>query len=109
MKDAAIKMAIQVIHERYWDTMSQEKLANEVGISKYKLSRRFRAVVGMTFRSYLVQVRLEKAKLLLTTGTDTITTIAQEVGFGDLPRLDKLFKRDTGITPSAYREKNVKG
>jgi AraC-like DNA-binding protein len=36
-----------------------------------------------------------------------MTEVAQMVGFGDLPRLDKLFKRYTGVTPSAYRHRDL--
>ena len=37
----------------------------------------------------------------------SITEVAQAVGFGDLPRFDKLFRRYTGMTPSAYRLRRV--
>ena len=57
----------------------------------------------MTLRGYLVRVRLEKARALLTAKQDSITEIAMAVGFGDLPRFDKMFKRYTGFTPSAFR------
>ena len=64
-------------------------------------------MIGVPFRDYLVRLRLEKAKALLGTGGFSITEVAQMVGFGDLPRLDKLFKRYTGVTPSAYRDRDL--
>jgi AraC-like DNA-binding protein len=57
----------------------------------------------MTFREHLISVRLEKAKELLLSKRLSITQVSQMVGFGDLPRFDKLFKRHVGVTPSAYR------
>jgi two-component system response regulator YesN len=72
-------------------------------MSKFHLSRRFREEVGVTFRTYLLRTRLERAKVLLTRTQDSITEVAHAVGIGDLPRFDKLFKRYTGLTPSAYR------
>ncbi len=98
-----VQKAIGVIQQRYWDQLPLSALAREVGMSKYRLSHRFREVVGITFRDYLRQVRLERGKALLTAGQVSITEVAQIVGFGDLPRFDKLFKRYTGLTPSAYR------
>jgi two-component system response regulator YesN len=97
-----IQAVARLIHERYWDTLTLSGLAREVGRSMAWLSRRFRAVMGVTFRSYLTWVRLERAKVLLA-GPASITEIAQNVGFSDLPRFDKLFKRAMGCTPSAYR------
>jgi len=91
------------IHEHYWDHLSLSVLARDVGMSKYRLSRRFHEVLGVTFRSYLLRVRLERAKSLLADGHTSITEVAQMVGLGDLPRFDKLFKRYTSLTPSGYR------
>ncbi len=104
-----VQKAIGVIQQRYWDHLSLSALAREVGMSKYRLSHRFREVVGITFRDYLRQVRLQRGKALLTAGQVSITEVAQIVGFGDLPRFDKLFKRYTGLTPSAYRSLALSG
>jgi two-component system, response regulator YesN len=102
--DLPIQKAIKLIQLRYWDDISLSGLARELGISKYHLSRRFKEVTGTTFRGYLLRTRLERAKTLLAAGQRaSITEVAHSVGFGDLPRFDKLFKRYTGVTPSAYR------
>ena len=105
--DAVILKGIKLIQERYWDRVPLSALARELGICKYTFSRRFRQVIGVPFRDYLVRLRLEKAKAFLRTGGFSITEVAQMVGFGDLPRLDKLFKRYTGVTPSAYRHRHL--
>jgi len=101
--DVVILKGIKLIQERYGDRVPLSELARELGIGKYTFSRRFRQVMGVPFRDYLVRLRLEKAKALLGTRGVSITEVAQMVGFGDLPRLDKLFKRYTGVTPSGYR------
>jgi transcriptional regulator GlxA family with amidase domain len=98
-----IQKTVTLIHHHYWGHLTLPVLAHEVGMSERRLSRRFREVMGMTLRGYLVRVRLEKAQALLTAKQDSITEIAMAVGFGDLPRFDKMFKRYTGFTPSAYR------
>jgi YesN/AraC family two-component response regulator len=101
--DPRIQKVAAMIQQRYWDRLTLPALAHEVGMSKYRLSRRFRGVMGVTLRSYLVRVRLEKAQALLTAMQASITEIAMTVGFGDLPRFDKLFKQYTGVTPSSFR------
>jgi two-component system response regulator YesN len=105
--DAVILKGLKRIQERYWDRVPQSELARELGVSKYAFSRRFRHVMGIPFRDYLVRLRLEKAKALLRTAGVSITDVAQMVGFGDLPRLDKLFKRYIGVTPSGYRHRDL--
>ena len=101
--DLHIHKAVTLIHQHYWDHLPLGRLAREVGMSKFWLSRRFKAVMGVTFRQYLLRVRLQRAMLLLSNPSLSITGVAHEVGFGDLPRFDKLFRRYTGVAPSVYR------
>jgi two-component system, response regulator YesN len=98
-----IQRAMGLIQERYWEQVSLSALAGQVGMSKYRLSHRFREEIGMTFRDYLLRVRIERAKVLLADSHVSISEVAQNVGFGDLPHFDKVFKRYAGITPTAYR------
>jgi len=98
-----IQRAMGLIQERYWDKISLTSLARLVGMSKYHLSHRFRELSGITFRDYLLKVRVERAKTLLAADEGSISEVAQMVGFSDHQRLDKVFKRHTGFSPSAYR------
>ena len=107
--ETAIEKAAVLIQQRYWEHLTLPALAREVGVSQYRLSRRFHEVMGVTLRAYLLQARLEKAKDLLATTREQITEVALAVGFSDLPRFDKLFKRYTGVTPSAYRDRAGSG
>jgi two-component system, response regulator YesN len=102
-----VEQVIGLIQHRYWEHFSLSALARQVGMSKYRLSHRFHEVAGVTFRDYLLSVRLERAKALLAAGHVSITEVAQGVGFSDLPRFDKVFKRYTGLTPSAYRSSTL--
>jgi two-component system, response regulator YesN len=98
-----IQRAMGLIQQRYWEQVSLSALAGQVGMSKYRLSHRFREEIGITFRDYVLRVRIERAKVLLADSHVSISEVAQNVGFGDLPHFDKVFKRYAGITPSAYR------
>jgi YesN/AraC family two-component response regulator len=106
--DVAIRKAATVIQQRYWDHLTLPDLAREVGMSKYRLSHKFHEVMGVTLRGYLLGARIEKAKELLRGTRIQVTEIALAVGFGDLPRFDKLFKRHTGLSPSAYRAQSAR-
>ena len=94
---------MQFIHQRYWESISFSEAARHAGVSKFAFSRRFKALMRVSFRAYLQDVRVRKARELLLVPGYSITEIAQMLGFGDLPRFDKVFKRFEGISPSAYR------
>src|SRR5262249_3400666 len=64
--DLPIQKAVQLIRHRYWDSLSLAQLAREIGMSKYRLSHRFTQVMGVSLRKYLLGVRLERAKHLLS-------------------------------------------
>ncbi len=108
-RDALIHNVLNRVHHRYWERFSLPGLAHEVAMSESRLSHRFREVMGVSLRAYVMRVRIERAKRLLSAGSPSVTEVAQMVGFGDLPRFDKLFKQHTGFTPSAYRAENWPG
>ena len=73
------------------------------------VSKKFQKETGTRFSNYLTEVRIEKAKqLLLSTENDKnkIQTVAEQVGCGNNPQyFSQLFKKKTGMTPSAYVSK----
>lgn len=100
---ALISRLTAFIESHYEEPLSLTRVSCYVGLSAFSLCRKFHRVRGVTFRNYLLHLRIKKSLELLATGPHTITEIAQIVGFGDLPRFDKVFKRITGLTPAAYR------
>lgn len=105
--DLSIQKMMKLIQLRAADHWSLSGLARELAISKYHLSHRFKEATGVTFRSYLLRARVERAKSLLADEQLPITEVAFMSGFNDLARFDKVFKRHTGLTPSAYRARQL--
>lgn len=57
----------------------------------------------MTFSKYVIQYRLEKAKILLLNDNMKINYIAFEVGYNDVSHFIQSFKKTYGMTPEEYR------
>src|SRR5687768_11793910 len=83
-------------------------LSLEFGMSVAKLTHLFKQVNGLTIRQYVIKHRIEKSQQLLLSTEQTIPVIAKIVGYKDWSAFTRAFKRITGITPTAYREKNSK-
>lgn len=79
-------------------------LASELGLSPFTVVRQFRASTGKTPYAYLLELRLERAKQLLAANSTPVQSIARKVGFEDLAHFSAFFKRNTGYSPSSYRE-----
>lgn len=104
---AAIRQAAQRIREDLEDPVSFGQLALELRLSKPALSRRFTRTIGISYRRLVNDARIARARELLRSSTYSVTEIALLVGFGDLPRFDKVFKAAVGASPSLYRQQQT--
>ena len=85
--------------------LSVAALAAQTGWSEVYFRRAFRAAFGTSPLAYIRRVRLENAKALLRTGYYSVTETATRCGFDSVSYFSYTFRRETGVTPSAYRER----
>jgi AraC-like DNA-binding protein len=79
-------------------------VANAFYLSPFTLSRVFRRETGVSFRSYVIRLRLRKAlTMLLCTGA-SLTEIALELGFYDESHFSKAFHLEFGVSPYSVRK-----
>jgi len=99
----SIEQTAQFVRDQCWENLSLERISRDIGISRFAVSRRFKKIMHMSYRRYVLQCRIDRAKELMRQRDHTLTEIAQMVGFSDLPRFDKVFKALVGVPPSLYR------
>ncbi|MDE2427582.1 MAG: helix-turn-helix domain-containing protein [Burkholderiales bacterium] len=80
-------------------------LANYLAVSERTVIRHFHQIVDTTPASYAQQIKMDIAKRLLETTTLTLEQIAERTGYSDPSSFRRLFKRHSGLSPAAYREK----
>jgi AraC-like DNA-binding protein len=95
--------ARQFIEQHCSEEISLTKLAKAVNISPTHLSEKFKQVTGVNFVDYVARSRFDKARELLADGDLRISEIAFEVGFQSLSQFNRVFKRLSGKSPTAYR------
>ena len=69
--------------------------------------KQFRAIFGCAPVTYMNQLRIDEAKKALMAGSLPIGEIALKNGFEDTKYFTRLFKQDTGMSPSAYRKQHI--
>ncbi|MBO0458179.1 helix-turn-helix transcriptional regulator [Enterococcus hulanensis] len=81
-------------------------IANQFGLNPNYLSRIFKKEQGLGIKEYILTIKLDYAKRMLTTTNLSINEIAEQAFFYDAKHFMRLFKQKNGITPSQYREEN---
>lgn len=82
-----------------------DDLANRLGLTLRTFQRRFKSLTGETPRTYIQNLRLEYAKEMLETTVWSFEEITARVGYFDANSFGKFFKKTTGLSPGAYRNR----
>ena len=89
--------------EHAGESFTLTELARMASMSRSHFSRMFHTILGMPLREYIRSLRLEHAHHLLVSTPASLTAIAAETGFYDLPHFDKAFRQRVGMTPQGFR------
>lgn len=90
----------------FGERIDLDNIADEACFSKFHFIRLFKSIYGSTPHHYLKNVRLEKAKLFLQEGLP-VTEACYKVSFDSASSFAGLFRRHTGLSPSAYRQRQL--
>jgi len=102
-----VSRALDYMGEHYFENISLGDITRAACLSRYHFCRLFKRQLGITPISYLSQLRVEKAKLLLRNTSHSVTQICFAVGFNDLSHFERVFRSLAGITPSTYRRNTL--
>ena len=98
-----VDMAKRYIELNYGKQIKVEDIADYVGTDRKYLRNLFFKHLGMSTKDYLTSLRIEKAKELLADNSMAVNEISASVGYPDALAFSKLFKKQTGLSPSEYR------
>lgn len=102
-----LQKVVDIIHSELNNPeFSATFLADKMAISTSQLSRKLNQTTGFSTTSYILQVKLSKAKKMLHDSSVSLSEVADSCGFYDLSYFSRVFKKEFGITPSQY-QKNI--
>lgn len=105
--DESIQLAVGYIRSHLNENMPLERIAGEVGLSKYYFLRKFKNATGMTPVAFINMLRCRDAKKLLKKQKYSIHEIAVKCGFDNDSYFSRTFKKYTGMLPSEYQNKAI--
>ena len=104
--DDFVREVQNYLDEHYLEDINLDEYYKTLPFSKYYIARLVKSYLGVTPISYITSKRMEKARMLLNTTDMKIMDIANEVGYKDIYYFTKVFKKEIGVSPSAYRMRN---
>lgn len=96
----------QYIDNHFKENISLDTLARLTHISKYHMAHVFTEEYGISPINYLIEKRIEEAKLLLQTTDYSLALIGRTLGFSSPSYFSQTFKKHTSYTPQEYRKKS---
>lgn len=102
----SIEETVSYLNEHYMLPLSLPMLARRAGMSEGHYTVMFKKITGLTMTVYLRSLRIDKAKRLFEQTSLSAKEVAGKVGFSDYFYFSRMFKLETGISPSAYQKEN---
>lgn len=102
-----INMIIEYMENNMRSDITLEELSDLLHFSPNYFHKYFKEKVGVTPHKYLLNMRINKAKILLDSSDKSLVSIADESGFESQAYFCYVFKRETGMTPKEYRKKRL--
>lgn len=101
---SASSLVMEYIHNHFYEyDISAQSIAEAVGIGINRTTAIIKEATGQSCKSYLIHLRLDKAKSLLLESDAPVSDICSQVGYNSVSHFIKVFKSATGKTPDAYR------
>lgn len=104
---ALVRRAEEHLAAQSMENVDLEALARRLGVGYSYFRRIFREQTGLSPWQYLLRSRLARARRLLSSGNETLASVAETSGFGSAFHLSAAFKKAHGISPDAWRKQTM--
>ena len=107
MLQKEMEEATQYFNEHFAEEISIEQYAMDKHLSTSWFIRSFKRYNGVTPMQYILNLRITNAKTLLRTTTYSVAEVASIVGYDNPLYFSRLFKKQTGLPPSEFRNNKI--
>lgn len=101
-----IRNSCEYIKSHITEDISIQELAKRAGYTEYYFSHKFKKEVGCSVNEYILNEKIEQAKLLLSGTTENIQSISDNLAFSNRSYFYTCFQKITGTSPTEYRKQH---
>lgn len=94
-----------ILQENYTNAPSLATLSRTIALNEFKLKKGFKSCFNCTIKTYVTQLRMERAKELLKNELLNVSEVAYQCGYKDVSHFSAAFKQFYGFTPVSFRQK----
>jgi AraC-like DNA-binding protein len=102
--DTMAARVLDYVSEHYLEPLSLETIAQKFHRAPAHLTTRFRKATGLPVMECVLEKRMDEAKHLLATTSQTVQKIAEHIGYTDVSLFSRQFRRRYGVSPRQWRE-----
>lgn len=103
--DDVIRKVQEYIEKQIQEKITVDELSDRFAVGRRSLERRFKQATGNTVQEYIHRIKIEAAKRNFENSRKNINEVMYDVGYTDTKAFRTMFKKITGLTPIAYRNK----
>ena len=107
-KKYVVEQVERYLEEHYREKISLSRIASNMYLSSFYISKIFKSETGDTPINYLISIRMEKAREILEADPEiSVQKVADAVGYDDAYHFSRLFKKYYGISPLYYKSRKI--
>jgi|HubBroStandDraft_5_1064220.scaffolds.fasta_scaffold632061_2 AraC-like DNA-binding protein len=99
----SLYLAKKIIEEKFDEKISQEFLCRKTRLNNYDLKTGFKKIFGVCIREYQMQLKIERAKKMLSDSKEKISAIAYAIGYEHAHNFSLEFTKRVGVSPRQFR------
>ena len=104
---SVVRRCCSMIRENLLTGIEWDEIAHRLGYNPHYLSSKFKEEMGISFRDYIAQQKVEYAKTILPTSDILICDLAEMLGFSSESYFSRTFRKLTGTSPREYRKSGI--
>jgi AraC-like DNA-binding protein/CheY-like chemotaxis protein len=108
-ESAKTQAVLPYLEENYREKITLSDAARVCAMDPFEFSRSFKREHGVTFRDYMIHMRIAAAADMLRNSRSSVLDVACSVGFNDHSHFSRLFRRYMGVSPSVFRKSGKGG